>query len=186
MTAGASACSESRWVAARECRGGLVLRASVPVGALRGRSGGMLMAPLPVGMADPDERLRTIVEATRPRKERADQGVAGLVSMPASLARLGVLWARHAASSHINLYVTNVPGPPGPLYLAGARMFQAVPLAPLVAGVRLSVTALSYNGQFVVSLLADDVFAELPVLADGVRATLTQRDLATTPREPWR
>ena len=35
-----------------------------------------------------------------------------MLTMPPSLARLGVLWARHAASSHINLYVTNVPGPP--------------------------------------------------------------------------
>ena len=30
------------------------------------------------------------------------------------------------------------------------------PAGPLVAGVRLSVTALSYDGQFVVSLLGDD------------------------------
>jgi hypothetical protein len=38
--------------------------------------------------------------------------------------------------------VTNVPGPTCTLYLAGARLLQAVPLAPLVAGVRLSLTAL--------------------------------------------
>jgi hypothetical protein len=44
---------------------------------------------------------------------------------------------------------------------------QAVPLAPLVAGVRLSVTALSSDGQFAVSLLADENM--LPVLAAGVR-----------------
>jgi hypothetical protein len=56
------------------------------------------------------------------------------------------------------------------LYFAGARLLQAVPLAPLVAGVRLSVTALSYDGQFAVSLLADDSLPDLPVLAAGVRA----------------
>ena len=44
--------------------------------------------------------------------------------------------------------MTNVPGPTSTLYFAGARLLQAVPLAPLVAGVRLSVTALSYDGQF--------------------------------------
>jgi diacylglycerol O-acyltransferase len=113
------------------------------------------------------------VEATRPRKERADQGVAGIVTMPAGLARLAVRWAGHAASSHINLYVTNVPGPAHPLYLAGARLLEAVPLAPLVAGVRLSVTALSYDGQFAVTLLADDGLNGLPLIAEGVRSALS-------------
>jgi hypothetical protein len=45
-----------------------------------------------------------------------------------------------------------------------------VPLAPLVAGVRLSVTALSYDGQFAVSLLGDSNMVDMPVLAAGVRA----------------
>jgi hypothetical protein len=83
-----------------------------------------------------------------------------------------VAWAKRAASSHINLYVTNVPGPTSALYFAGARLLQAVPLAPLVAGVRLSVTAMSYDGQFAVSLLADNNMPDLPVLAAGVRAAL--------------
>jgi len=82
---------------------------------------------------------------------------------------LGVAWAKRSAASHINLYVTNVPGPTSTLYFAGAQLLQAVPLAPLVAGVRLSVTALSYDGQFAVSLLADDNMPDLPVLAAGVR-----------------
>jgi hypothetical protein len=46
-------------------------------------------------------------------------------------------------------------------------------MAPLVAGVRLSVTALSYDGRFVVSLLADHALDGLPLLAEGVRSTLT-------------
>jgi hypothetical protein len=37
-------------------------------------------------------------------------------------------------------------------------------------GVRLSVTALSYDGQFAISLLADNSMPDLPVLAAGVRA----------------
>jgi WS/DGAT/MGAT family acyltransferase len=156
-----------------ECQADLVLRASVPVGARGGRGGGIFLAPLPVGVADPDARLRMIVETTRRQKDRADEGVAGLMTMPASIARLGILWARHAATSHINLYVTNVPGPPGPLYLGAARVLDAVPLAPLVAGVRLSVTALSYDGQFVVSLLGDDGLDGLPALREGLAAMLS-------------
>jgi hypothetical protein len=78
--------------------------------------------------------------------------------------------AKRSAASHINLYVTNVPGPASTLYFAGAQLLQAVPLAPLLAGVRLSVTALSYDGQFAVSLLADDNMPDMPVLAGGMCA----------------
>lgn len=129
----------------------------------------MFIASLPVGVRDAGERLRLITKATARGKGRPDQGVAGIVALPASLARIGVLWAKRAASTHINLYITNVPGPPCALYFAGARLLQAVPLAPLVAGVRLSVTALSYDGQFEVSLLADNNMPDLQVLAGGVR-----------------
>jgi diacylglycerol O-acyltransferase / wax synthase len=150
-----------------ECRDGLVLRASVPVGARQGSEGGMFIARLPVGVPDEAERLQIIMQATATGKSRPDQGVAGIVALPASLAWLGVAWAKRAAATHINLYVTNVPGPTSTLYLGGARLMEAVPLAPLVAGVRLSVTALSYDGQFAVSLLADDSMPDLPVLAAG-------------------
>ena len=119
---------------------------------------------------DEDERLQIIRQATATGKSRPDQGVAGIVALPPSLARLGVAWAKRRAAAHINLYVTNVPGPTSPLYFAGARLLEAVPLAPLVAGVRLSATALSYDGHFAVSLLGDDSVPDLPVLVGGVRA----------------
>lgn len=90
--------------------------------------------------------------------------------LPVSLARLGVVLARRAAASHVKPYVTNVPGPPSALYCAGARLLEAVPLAPLVAGVRLTVTALSYDGQLAVSLLGDNNMVDMPVLTAGVRA----------------
>jgi WS/DGAT/MGAT family acyltransferase len=152
------------------CGEAMVLRASVPVGEANGRASGMITVTLPVGIYDPDDRLRHIVAETSRRKQSPNEGVAGIVSMPASLARLGVLWARHTAATHINLYVTNVPGPRFPLYLAGAQLHDVVPLAPLVAGVRLSVTALSYDGTLSVALLADEAVTDFPVMAAGVRS----------------
>lgn len=169
-------------VAHGQCPDGLVLRASAPVGAGAGRHGGMMVVPLPIGTADPAERLRFIATETARRKQRPDEGVAGIVSMPASLARLGVLWARRSAASHINLYVTNVPGPASPLFLAGGRLRDVVPLAPLVAGVRLSVTALSYDGTLSVALLADESISDLPILARGVRSGFDTSSQTTSRR----
>ena len=105
-----------------ECPGGLVLRASVSVGAWPGHPGGMIVVPLPVGTTDPAQRLQAINGETARRKQHPDEGIAGIVVMPASLARVGVASARHAAVNHINLYVTNVPGPPGPLCLVHSQV----------------------------------------------------------------
>ena len=151
-----------------DCDAAMTLRATVPVGKANGHTGGMIAVTLPVGLTDPGDRLRHIVTETSQLKQSPDGGVAGIVSLPAPLARLGVLWARHTAAAHINLYVTNVPGPPFPLYLAGARLHDVVPLAPLVAGVRLSVTALSYNGVLSVALLADEALDDFAAMAAGV------------------
>jgi diacylglycerol O-acyltransferase / wax synthase len=165
-----------------DCPGGLVLRAAVPVGARPGNTGGMIVVPLPVGTADPAQRLEAISAETARGKQDPGEGIAGIVAMPASLARLGVAWARHAAATHINLYVTNVPGPSVPLYLAGARLLEAIPVAPLVADVRLSVTALSYNGVLSIALLADQAIIRLPAMAAGMRSALGPTD----PRQPPR
>jgi diacylglycerol O-acyltransferase / wax synthase len=153
-----------------DCGEAMKLRATVPVGETNGHAGGMIAVSLPIGFSDPTDRLRHIVAETSRRKQSPDGGIAGIVSMPANLAHLGVVWARHAGATHINLYVTNVPGPLFPLYLAGARLHDVVPLAPLVAGVRLSVTALSYNGVLSVALLADQTLTDFPALTAGVRA----------------
>jgi hypothetical protein len=128
------------------------------------REAGMMVVPLPVGTASADERLAAIVGETSRRKRRPDEGVAGMVAMPRPLAWLGVQWARRAASAHINLDVTNVPGPRDALHLGPARLLSVV---PLVAGVRLSVTALSYHDTLAVALLADEAMGDLQPLVDG-------------------
>jgi diacylglycerol O-acyltransferase len=158
---------------------GLELRVSVPVGAPGGsrNAGGStpMVLPLPVGDADPAGRLVRIVAITRAAKAGRDRGYRGLLAsplVPISLLRLGIRWLRRRGGSRVNLYVTNVPGPPQPLWLLGARLETAVPIAPLVAGVPLAVAALSYAGDLVVSLQADGAVADLEVLAAGVEQEL--------------
>ena len=43
-----------------------------------------------------------------------------------------------------NVTISNVPGPREPLYAAGARVISAHPHGPLLAGVRLNITVMSY------------------------------------------
>jgi diacylglycerol O-acyltransferase len=53
-----------------------------------------------------------------------------------------------------NLVVSNVPGPPVPVYFMGARIEALYPLGPVFHGAGLNVTVMSNNGKMNVGLLA--------------------------------
>ena len=113
---------------------------------------------LPVGNADPLERLRSIGGATRAIKQ-SDQ-IAGSEMVLRSLGQLPVALraraARLAASPRLyNLTVSNVPGPPLPLYVAGARVASVFPVIPLTDCHALSFGALSYDGGMHFAAYAD-------------------------------
>jgi hypothetical protein len=152
---------------------GLVMRASVPVGARSaGQPDGMLLVDLPVGEGDPLRRLADIHQATAVLKARLRAGggdVLDVLQRPLPAARLAVRWMRRIAGGRPNLFVTNVPGPDQPLWLAGARLLEAVPVAPLAHGVPLGVAALSYTGTLCVGINADAAIDDIDVLAAGVQ-----------------
>ncbi len=150
---------------------GLVLRTSFPVGELAGQQAGMLLVGLPVGEPDPLRRLALIAEATARMKARVRTGggdVFDVLHLPGPLARLAVRWMRRAARKHITLFVTDVPGPARPLWLAGARLLRAVPVAPLTANVPVGVAALSYAGTLAVSANVDAGVTDVDVLVRGI------------------
>lgn len=164
---------------------GLVLRTSVPAGAGRpGQASGMMVVELPVGEPDPLRRLAHIHDRTTAVKRRLNAGggdVTDVLRMPAPLAWLGVRWLRRFGGTRVNLFVTDVPGPTAPLWLAGARMVEAVPVAPLVQHVGLGIAALSYAGELAVSVNADGSVADLGVLADGMQRSFAAFASAVPP-----
>jgi diacylglycerol O-acyltransferase len=129
-----------------------------------------MVLPLPVGPLDPADRLARIVAVTRTAKAARDRRYRGLLAsplLPTSLLRLGVRWLRRHGGGKVNLLRHQRPRP---LWLAGARLRTAAPIAPLVAGVPVAVAALSYAGELVISMQADDAVADLDTLAGGVGA----------------
>jgi hypothetical protein len=73
----------------------------------------------------------------------------------------------------VNLVVTNAPGPPVPLYLAGARLLELFPMMPPMGNLTLVVAVLSYAGQLNITAVGDqDACPDVEVFAQGVRSAL--------------
>ncbi len=160
---------------------GLVLRAMVPVslhggpaGQARGNVDGAMAVHLPVGEADPLRRLQLIRAETAQRKARPrPQGFTGGVFGLPVVQRAALHLLRR--QRFFNAYVANVPGPPTPLYLAGARLMTVFPVVPIMGNMTLGVGALSYAGQLNLTAVADrDTCSDLPVFLDGLRRSLDQ------------
>jgi hypothetical protein len=87
-----------------------------------------------------------------------------------------------------NLVVSNVPGPPVPLYLAGARMRGYYPVSIVVHGLALNLTVHSYDGHLDIGIVAcPDNVPDLPELIDDLRAAFDDlRETAASALAPQR
>jgi WS/DGAT/MGAT family acyltransferase len=74
-----------------------------------------------------------------------------------------------------NLFISNVPGPRVPLYLAGARMLAYYPVSAIFDGSGLNITVLSYCGTLFFGLTADRALVpDVGRLAAYLRADLDE------------
>ncbi len=167
------------------------VRALVPV-SVRARAGGnggtgnpgnsisAYFVDLPVAEEDPVARLSAVRGAMEAHK-RGGRAVGaarliGLVGLaPPLLHSLGARLASQHSSRLYNVLVTNVPGPPRPLYAAGARMLDMFPVVPLAGGQAVAIGVTSYDGGMHYGLTADrDAMPDVDVLAEALTDSLAE------------
>jgi diacylglycerol O-acyltransferase len=128
-----------------------------------------MMVPLPVGESEPSSRLGVIAAETAVLK--LDEHPATGVLLHSRFARWALL--KLLDRNPVNVTSADLVGPPEPVYFAGARVLEVFPILPLMGNVTLGVGALSYAGQFSISVIADrDAYPDLDRFVAGAEAEL--------------
>jgi diacylglycerol O-acyltransferase len=139
----------------------------------RGNKPGWMMVPLPLGEPDPVRRVELIAAETAARKRKARPEAGSGIFRFAAGQR--VWYRQFPRQRSVNLVVTNVAGPPVPLYLAGARLLELFPMMPVMGNLTLVVGVLSYAGQLNLTTVADHHHCpDVEVFAQGVRTALDE------------
>jgi len=160
----------------------------------RGRSDNRvsaMFARLPTDVADPLARLRAAHRAARAAKDEHAQFDPEVLQQWADVLDPNLFsWLMHlysrtdTAARHrppVNLVISNVAGPPFPLYLAGAELVRAYPLGQLIEGIGLSITVMSYrDGIDIGFLAAGNLVPDIDRLAAAVPASFADLVAAAT------
>lgn len=158
---------------------GITPRALIPVNTrARGGAGNNqlsgFLCDLPVGLADPVDRLRAVRAAMDANKAAGPARGAGTIAilanrLPAVAHRLCAGPAAAAAPLLFDTVVTNVPLPTVPLTIGGAPLDEIYPFGPLGPGQALGVAISQYRDWIHIGLQTDrDAVPDIDVLANAV------------------
>jgi WS/DGAT/MGAT family acyltransferase len=124
---------------------------------------------LPVQMEDPVDQLLEIYEDTKVAKEMQSALGADMLSditqfaPPVLFNQAMRLYTRSGlANRHRpvqNGVISNVPGPPIPMWVAGAPVIAVYPLGPLIEGAGINITVISNMGRMDIGIVADRALA---------------------------
>jgi len=167
---------------------GVTFRTMVPVslhheepGTARGNADAGMVVPLPIGEPHDVARLEQISAESAERKERSRPPAGRLFqSIVAQRAFLRLMVRQRL----VNAYIANVPGPSASVTFSGARVLELFPIVPITGNISIGVGALSYAGQFNITVVGDrDLCPDLEVFVDGIERSLSflERSVALAP-----
>ena len=158
-----------------------------------------LFTRLGTDVEDPLERLQQMSESNRHAKDHHQAISADSLQDWAEFAAprtFGLAVRAYAglrlAEKHPvvhNLVISNVPGPPLPLYFTGAQIRALYPLGPVFHGAGLNITVLSNNGRMHVGVIAcresmpdvDGVAQRFPAELAALKAAVAGSSLTVVP-----
>ena len=153
-----------------------------------------MIAPLGTHIADPVERLQFCHDRTVNSKAMTDaMGARNMTEMskasPALFMALGAqLYSRLSLANRgvgpiFSTVVTNVPGPPIPIYSAGAKMQSMMGLLCLTDGLGLGHVVQSYTDEATIAFTADrEMMPDPEFYVECIRASYEElRDAAKNP-----
>jgi WS/DGAT/MGAT family acyltransferase len=151
-------------------------------------------ASLATDLDDPIDRLRVIHESMNAAKDV--QQLIGADTLqnwvefaaPVIAARAARLYTRmRFADRHrplFNVTISNVPGPPFPLWVAGAQVVSTNPIGPIFEGGALNITVMSYIDRLDFGLHAcPELVPDVQSLADGIALALDELEKAVAALE---
>ncbi len=120
----------------------------------------LLLPKLPVDRADPAERVAVVHERIGAQRESHEvEAVATMTAVaayePFAPISLAIRTALRLPQRVLATVITNVPGPPMPLYVLGRRIRQILPYVPIAKGMRLGISIFTYDGQAVIGVTTD-------------------------------
>ncbi|HYC00167.1 MAG TPA: wax ester/triacylglycerol synthase family O-acyltransferase [Candidatus Limnocylindrales bacterium] len=189
-----AACTRAlrRQLERRGCLPDRALVASVPVSARRpGEHAASynrvsaIFVGLPVHIADPVEQLRCVhADASAAKRMMGSLGKDMLgqwmeLAPPLLFAQAMRLYsAFRLADLHApvhNVVISNVPGPPVPLYVAGARVEALYPLGPILEGAALNITVFSYRDALDIGVVTcPDLVDDVGAIGDDIAAAVAE------------
>ena len=143
-----------------------------------------MFSRLETNIEDPAERLKAITDANSVAKQHSSAIGATLLqdwSQFAAPAVFGIAMRVYASSRlsgarpvH-NLVVSNVPGPPVPLYFLGSEVKAMYPLGPIFHGSGLNITVMSLTGKLDVGIVScPELLPDLWDMADDFEVALNE------------
>jgi hypothetical protein len=162
---------------------GVGLRAVVPVdlrprddASLLGNRFGLVFLSLPVGVADPGERLARVRAEMRRLKASCEAGVTyTLLRVFGPAGRTLVRFAVWFLGRKASLVFTDVPGPREPVTFCGAPLARLMAWVPQSGRLSVGISAVSYAGRLQVGIAADRGLVPDPeALVDAFRQELRE------------